>query len=866
MTKIKIFENLDYLHAVRNDHLNPLIRKVEDEIVPAVGLLEDEMQYTFKDVNLDINSKILTFERSIGGGHKQIELEPIMPEFEGIGVENDKGVGPGSGIHNLVLKDANVTRSGDAANIEYDWAKIVGDNTKYLQVGTPSTGNKPIKYLFFKGATVTYTGNEIATVDVPVPPSQIMASIQGATPVAIKEISLEGDTSSSSIANDKLIINLSAGGGTPLSVSNFKGFYASLGDLKVQVTDPVNGKSFAFAQDSVLGGSYYTPYLYINDKWIELKQDPALTYKDPQEPVPQGVFTIKPSDKIKVSEKGELDLDGLSTPQLPSHFKGFFTTLDELKTEVPNPVLHQDWAYVRNNASGGLLAYRSDQKGSARLWSVVAPLGSLALVDRTATPNNYKQAFGIYKDDNWDMDDKGLLSLKSIDTSTNVVISDPAGGTTGGNINTIKFDSGKSFAEVSGSELVIKHPQRVFDYLSTWEQSHPLEDYRGSLFYDTTSRTWMGCDDPKEGGAVNVKWTKVVHRGMSDEVKSLVRRVPAKAPDVIPGNLGDSGYWHFNGVTYVEKESEHLPIEFREECGGYITTTVQDSDAPGVDIPQSRLQTCTPDRVEGGTWVRRFMSTSTPGAVTSWSNWVRTSFSHKDMEAHQKDLGAHKDALKYHVVFALTGQLQGIFTQTAGSSLGGLHEANGLMIVDNYGYTNIAKDYMDPPYSGDFRISGVLGFSGYKESEKKFPAGRWQILLRKKDMGSEIYGPVGQFTYDHTDESKPYPPLSFLVTDIPLKDHQEVVINLTFSDIQALKNKHPDLYLAPTRSYLVLEDNTTMSGTLVGEAHRVLYGNLDVIGDVGIKSHHARLADPTSNIRVYGEKVTKLATPMNKVP
>ncbi|MGL5014576.1 MAG: hypothetical protein ACRC6V_09855, partial [Bacteroidales bacterium] len=794
-----------------------------------------------------------------------IELEPIMPEFEGIGVENDKGVGPSSGIHNLELKDADITRSGDIANISYDWAKIVGDNTKDLQVGTLAGGNRPVKYLFFKGANVTYTGNEIATVDVPVPPSQIMASIQGVPPVAIKEIVLEGDTAASSIANEKLTITLNSGGGTPLAVSNFKGFYASLGDLKAQVTDPVNGKSFAFAQDSVLGGSYYTPYLYINDLWRELKQDPALTYKDPGEVLPQGVFTIKPSDKIKVNDKGELDLDGLSTPQLPSHFKGFFTTLEELKRDVPNPVLHQDWAYVRNNDTGGLLAYRADQKGTAKLWSIIAPLGSLALVDRKATPNTYKQAFGIYKDDHWEMDDKGLLSLKSIDTSTKVIISDPAGVTTGGDINTIKFESGKSFAEVSGSELVINHPQRLVNYNATWESNHKVEDYRGSLFYDMTSKTWMGCNDPDTGGGVGVKWTRLAHRGMSDEVKGLVRRVPAKAPDVTPGVLGDSGFWHFNGVTYIDKDSEHLPEEFRDVCGGYITTTVQDADAVGVDIPQYRMQSCTPDREEGGTWVRRFMSTSTPGSQTSWSKWVRTSFSHKDIEDHQKDFGAHKDVIRYHVVFALTGKMSAIFSQTAGDSLGGLHEDNGLMIVDNYGYTNQDKDYMDPPYAGKFRISGTLAFGGYKENERRFPAGRWQILFRKKDKEGFNYAPVAQFTYEHTDEKVQYPPLSFLAKDIQLEDHQEVVINISFNDSKGLMERHPDIYLAPTRTFLVLEDNETTSGTLVAEAHRKLYGNLDVIGDVGIKSHHARIDDPSSNIRVYGEKVTKLTTPMNKV-
>ncbi|MGL5013218.1 MAG: hypothetical protein ACRC6V_02860 [Bacteroidales bacterium] len=863
MTKIKIFENLDYLHVVRNDHLNPLIRKVENEIVPVVDLLEEEMQKTFKDVTLDTTSKILKFERSAGGGFQQIELEPIMPEFEGIGVENDKGVGPGSGIHNLVLKDANVTRSGDAANIEYDWAKIVGDNTKDLQVGTLAGGNKPVKYLFFKGANVTYTGNEIATVDVPVPPSQIMASIQGTPSVAIKEIILEGDTAASSITDDKLTINLSSGGGVaPVSSDNFKGFFASLGDLKEKVKDPVNGKSYAFAQD---GGSYYVPYLYINNKWIELKQTPSLTYKAPGEPLPEGVFTIKPSDKIKVSEKGELDLDGLSTPQLPSHFKGFFTTLDELKTEVPNPVLHQDWAYVRNNASGGLLAYRSDQKGSARLWSVIAPLGSLALVDRVTTPNNYKQAFGIYKDDNWEMDDKGLLSLKSIDTSTKVIITDPAGVPSEGDITSIKFEGGKSLAEITNKEVTIHHPQRIINHTATWEDTHKVEDYRGSLFYDATSKTWMGCNDPDTGGGVGVKWTRVVHRGMSDEVKSLVRRVPAKAPDVIPGNLGDHGLWAFNGVTYIEQYSEHLPEDFKDQCGGYITTSVQDKDKEGVTIPQYRMQTCVADRDEGGTYVRRWKMNGSPGASVEWSPWVRTSFSHKDMEAHMADPGAHKSVIKYYRGTSFSANCILFANQSEGGSPGGIRATNCDLMFDNYGSVSQGEDYMDVPYKGDFRISGNIAFAGYKENNTKLPEGRWQVLVRIQKIGTTEWRTINQFTYEQTSKTGKFLPMSFETDKVEMEPTDKVVINITFSNNAAIQREHPALYYVPMKSYVVIEDFNTHVGSYMAKTISDRLSSVDTFGEVGVRVHHSDPDRPTSAIRVYGENLTKKSTPMNKV-
>ncbi|MGL4352730.1 MAG: hypothetical protein ACRCTP_02095 [Aeromonas popoffii] len=866
MTKIAVFENLDYLQTVRNNHLNPLIRKVENEIVPVVERLDQEMHDTFKDVTLTTSTNTLKFDRG-AGGYKEINLTPILPEFEGIGVENEQGTGPSSGITLLQLKDASITRSGETANIEYNWPKIIGDNVKDLGVGTIAAGTKPTKFLFFRGANVVYTEGGAATVDIPTPPSQIMASLPGTPATAIKEIVLAGDTSSSNITNDKLTINLNSGGGVaPVSNDNFLGFFESLGDLESKVTNPVNGKSYAFAKDSKLGGNYYTPYFYVNGSWKELRQDPALTYSGPKDPVSHGVFTIKPSEKISVDANGQLDLDGLSTPQLPSYFKGFFTSLDELKVGVPNPVLHQDWAYVRNSDTGGLLAYRADLQGVDRVWSIIAPLGSLAVVDRSATPNNYKQAFGIYKDSNWDMDSKGILSLKSIDTSTDVTISDYQGQTSGGKITKMKFVNGKSFVGVDNGELTFNHPQRVMNYNSAWERAHATEDYRGNIYYDATSHCWMGWADPEAGGAVGAKWTRIAHADMSLEVKDLVRRVPAKSPAVTPGILGDSGNWAYNGITFLDKTSEHLPEDLKNVCGGYITTTVQDDDKPGVTIPQHRIQSCAADRAEGGTWVRRYISTGTPGSDVSWSPWIRTSFSHKDIEAHQHDVGAHREAIKYHVVFALAGKMSAIFSQTAGDSLGGLHEDNGLMIVDNYGYTNQDKDYMDPPYSGMFRIAGTLSFAGYKENEKKFPVGRWQILFRKRNKDGTGYAPVAQFTYEHTDEKTQYPLLSFLAKDLPLEDHQEVVINISFSNTGTLMATHPDIYLAPTRTFLVLEDNETTTGTLVAEAHRKLYGSLDVIGDVGIKSHHSRLTDPSSSIRVYGEKLSKTPQEMNKVP
>ncbi|MGL5015954.1 MAG: hypothetical protein ACRC6V_17000 [Bacteroidales bacterium] len=869
MTQIKEFNNLDYLQAVRNNHLNPLIRRVEDEVIPTLTLLENEIHDSYKNVSLNIDTKTLKFDKG-PGGFKEINLTPVLPAFEGIGVQNMQSQGPSTGITLVQFPDATITQNNKTATVGFNWQEIFQHNQKYTEAVVKGSVTQ-MKSIVFTGDTdaVKQVGDNVTFAIPKVSPLTVISpDTAPAIPVAteVKSLKIIGNTGSTGVdAQGQLTIDLPVGGSGTFTTQNFQGFFESLGDIQSQIKDPIDGKSYAFAKDSKLGGNYYTPYFYVNGQWRELKKDPALTYEDPKAALPVGVFSVKPSDKIIVDANGQMNLDGLSTPQLPQYFEGFFDSLDALKAEVPNPTRYQSFAFVKG-PGGGWLTYRADMQGSASMWKVVAPLGSFSFVDEAA--GTYSQVFGIKKNPAWTVDSRGLLDMVGGGGGGNLTaqITDYEGNMTSSQFNTIQFRKSKSNVTAYNDKLFVEHPQQVISYDADFEDEHNTQDFEGNIFYDETSRTWMGWGIPAAGGAVDVKWTRIAHPKMSDEVKDLNRRVPAKAPSVIPGIIGDNARWDYNGVTFVEKDSTAIPDELKGKCGGYITTSVQDKDAPGITIPQYRIQTLTADRPEGGTFVRRFDSAGSQGGAVSWTDWVRTSFSHKDIEAHQKDPAAHKDLIKYHVVFALTGNLQSIFAQTAGNSLGGLHEDNGLMIVDNYGYTNQAKDYMDPPYTGEFRITGVLSFSGYNEKNKTYPAGRWQILFRKKRKDTQEYGSIGLFYYVHTDESKPYPSLSFLGRGIPLESNQEVVINLNFDSKTALNNKHPNLYLAPTRSYLVLEDEATTTGTLVGEAHRKLYGNLDVFGEVGIKSHHSDIANPSSAIRVYGEKLEKTPKVMTFTP
>ncbi|MGL5012782.1 MAG: hypothetical protein ACRC6V_00615 [Bacteroidales bacterium] len=872
MTKIKVFENLAYLQAVRNDHLNPLIRKVEDVIVPLVERLDVEMHDTFKNVTLTEATKTLRFDRGVGG-YKDINLTPIMPEFPGIGVQNGQGGGPSIGIKRVLFQDATVTINtpGDNVSVGFDWPEIFTHNQKWPEAVIKGAVSQFKSIVFTGDPDAVKTDGTNVTLRVPkADPLMVAIPEKGGeyiTPRKITSIDLEGEIDASSINGEKLTINLKAGGGGgTVTNQNFKGFFETLGDLVSKVTDPLHGKSFAYVKDSTLGGSYYTAYFYVNTNWTELKQDPALTYNAPSAPTNQGVFSIKPSDKIKIDHNGQLDLDGLSTPQLPQYFEGFFDTLDQLKAEVRNPVLHQSFAFVKSGGRGWI-TYRADAQGSASMWSIVAPLGSFTFVDDAT--QSFTQVFGIKKNDAWEVDSRGLLNLKGgggggPGGALSVSISDYNNQAETHDVTAISFSKGKGFAEFTGSNkdhVLLDHPQRVINYNATFEAAHNDRNYEGNIFYDETSRAWMGWGIPDVPGAVDKKWTRIAHPHMSEQVNDLVKRVPAKSPSVTPGIIGDNRSWDYNGVTFLEKDNNQLPDELQGVCGGYITTSVQDKDAVGVTIPQYRIQSLTADREQGGTFVRRFVSTGSPGSQQSWSKWVRTSFSEADIAKHSHDPNAHKETHRFYTVNSLAGKISDIQNQTLDNIVGALRgDGNFDVMADNYGFFEESQDYGTVPYEGHFAGEGVVEFSGYDGS--KCPVGKWSVIFRIKKKGEAVAKDLYKFYHTHINENLRYPPIKFTLPETDLVRGDEVYMYLNFDNPVALKRDHPDLYIVPVRSYVTYQDSATKAGNKIAGNFRKYFGNVDVNGEVAVKVHHRDLENPTSAIRVYGTRIERTPTDM----
>lgn len=873
MTKIDIFENLELMQTVRNNHLNPLIRRVENEIAPTVERLDHEMSETIKNVTLTESTNTLRFDKE-AGGYKDIDLTPIIPEFHGIGVKDVTGTGPSIGVKLIHFPDSTVTinNPGDNVSVGFDWTSIFNHNQKWPEAVIKGTVSH-MKNIIFTGDpdAAKVVGDGISLKIPKVDPLMVSIPDKGGdyvTPRPINAIEVDGEVASSSINGSKLILNLKAGGGGgTVTNQNFKGFFESLGDLQSKVDDPIHGKSFAYVKDSTLGGSYYTAYFYINNNWTELKQDPALTYFAPGVATNQGVFSIKPSDKISIDHTGQLNLDGLSTPQLPQYFVGFFDTLEQLKAEVPNPVVHQTHAYVKGPSGRGWLNYRADRQGSASLWNIVAPLGSFSFVDEKAA--SFTQVFGIKKSDAWELDSQGLLTMKGGGAGPGGVLNVGVSGYNNQfevhDVKGISFNRGKSFAEFTGTNkdhVLIDHPQRIINYNSTFEAAHNSQDYEGNIFYDETSRCWMGWGIPDAPGGVDAKWTRIAHPKMSDDVKGLMRRLPAKTTSVEPGVVGDNRAWDYNGVSFLEKDSDQLPAELINVCGGYINTFVQDKDAAGITIPQFRMQQLTADRENGGTWVRRFVTTGSAGSQTYWSDWVRTSFERSDMNRHEKDPNAHKDVVKFHTVFSLKGLVSDLQNQEYQGVMGAIREGNKGLLANNYGTADLTLDYASIPYDGSFKGSGVIEFSGYNGTTSAL--GKWTIKVRILKKGEAVAKDLYEGYYTHTNQQERFPPLRFEIPKYNAVLGDQLSLHVIFDNPTSLKTRAPLLYIAPIKSYAVLEDSSTKVGCQIGETFREALGRVDFSGDVGVRVHHNEF-DVKRNVRVYGVISNKDPVELNKV-
>lgn len=865
---IPTFNPDDKLIDVRVRSLNPVILRV-NTLETLVNNLPDS-KIAYKDAKfLDASNQLLL--TSIDDKQTLVDLSNLYNPFLGITVRNE------TGIKKLDFTDAGVTvpREGEAT-VKYNWHNIVPIYQRDPEVviidkqpseySTLKVAGSGSKYFTATAPTGVEAHDGVLKIDLPeiYPRMEAKVTQPGgtATCVPITHIHVAGNVGASQIDGEVLNIDLPEGGGPPSTYSRyFEGFFNSEDDLKAAVTDPITEKSSAYVKTINSGVEYYALFMYIVNEWKRAVTKPGLLYNS----IPtQGITSVKKDDHITLSTGGELDLSGLYSPPLDRWFMGSYNTTAEIRA-IPNPTAEKSFAIHKNGNNPQNYLFGRDPSGGGKAeWRLTPALSHLMFVTTNSTINSYKPIYGIRNNPSVTLDEEGTLSVKLPEKpEINFNISDATGSSTTGKFSTLKLDRGKSLASSTDGTLTVQHPQQVIVYNKAWDGKHTSKDYRGNIFYDEATGNWMGMTD-KNIADDEPRWTPVAHREMSAQVKDQNYRHPKHTPTVhtIPSSAEDPR-WLYTGMTYVEKEDASLPSVIKSVCGGYIQTNVKEDPTDG-PIPKNRLQTCHADDGSGKTFARSYDSTN-----NTWREWTLTSFSKNLMDDHENDIGAHKNIIKFHKVNALTGHYNELMTNVVGSLPGGLTSKNLSLLSDSYGLTEYDQDFVKAPYTGKFRIKGCLSFAGYGEwhvkgdtDESLFPTGVWEVRLRGLKEGATTPYDIAKFTHIHSDYRSKFPLLDFLADNVNMSQKDKLFINITFTG--ALGYLEDSLYLVPLRSYLVIEDCSTHAGTLIGNSHRHLYGNLDVMGGVGLRVTKTRSLLPDPVVRVYSEEVVRNPTSMTK--
>ena len=863
MLRINGFQNEERMLDVRTKYLNPLIEKVERNLDPRVTSLETEMSQTIKDVELDVNGGGLVFKKT-HASDQFVDITPLIPEYKGIGVEDASGGGVADGVHLIKFPLADVSSGGKGiARVSYNWDSLVKTYQRDLAV---KTGPDPADIASITGIRFTGDQSKVSVAgstlnfEIPSATPMLKASINTGADQIIDKINITGDTTSTEFDGTTLKIHLpKEGSGGGITNQNFKGFFETLGDIESQVTDAISGKSYAFAKDSTLGGSYYTPYFYVNTSWTELKQDPALVYSATTATTPQGVFSITPDDRITIDSNGQLNLSNLGVDESKLHFHGFFPNQAALDTAVTKPVLDRSFAYIRhaNNAWIGK-TYLTTTAGPA--WQIMAPISAISLVDSQSSSTVPSPLYGFYNNEMITIDGNGLATINGkVEQTIKINVLDKDGEVKTGDVTALQFMAGESYVTLQGKKAFIQHPQRLIQYNADFESEHNTNDYMGNIFYDQTSRSWMGWGIPDVAGGVDVKWTRIAHPHMSQEVKGLSLRSPAKAPYVVPGILGDSTRWEFNSWTYVEKDDSTLPDEFGTRCGAYISTVVQDVDND-TQRPQERLQICYADEPGGHCYVRTWdKGTGSAGAAgLKWRPWVKISMSGKDIDAHNENPDAHTSHHKYYKVCTFETLYNTVKTNAYRVEDRGMY-----LIADNYGSSNEGEQYTSIPYNGSFKLSGMVDVDGWENNAPKVTD--WLVTIFR--VRNSVETKVAEFAYKcslSTNEKK-VKPFKWKTDPLPFEYGDKVVYKVQCVGDTDFATKYKILWFPIMRNFFVIEDARTSAGSRIAETQRRTSGIVNSQFGTGINVHFTNRADASGGVRLYGTTIEKIYQDMSKV-
>lgn len=854
------FDDKDTLRDIRLNSLNPLLSRVGNDIIPNLDQAKKDILLSYKDAQLDETNRALVLTKN-DGTHTSIPLDSILPsEFKGMSISNDTDT-----VHeilNLILTDTHVTKSGKTATVSFDWASIIPDHQTPIfgEVGTDPA--QVIEKIVISDKAKAKIEHKVLTIDIPDAP-KLMANIDGTvTPdKEITKILIEGNTTGSEItATGELKINVPFPG-QGVDGANFQGFFETEGDLISNVANPVNSKSYAFVKDKKLKGQYYTPYFYVNNSWNEAPIEPSMTYESVGGTEIKGVFSIKPNSKIQIDVNGQLDLDGLQE----GYFQGFFESMASLQAFCPHPIVDKSCAYIHNAVTGVYAFYKYTRTTAGNLeWERILPYGMISAVTKNASGDitAAKPIYGIEENEMVTIAG-GVASINKIPTATIKVKAKDGEDhvETEANVKGLHFIDG-IYVDLTREKdwAIITHPQRVIEYNDAWELKHNSSVYLGNIFFDKTSDSWIGYT-ATTSDTDRPNWTKISHRHMSDEVKDLTKRLPAKEETVVPGTFGDNAQWEHTGWTYVESAFD-IGIGTETPYNGYgvhIQTYVRKGDTDAA-IPRYRFQVgFIEDNLNGlsETWTR-VSNINATGTDPFWKPWIKAAASVEDLKNHNDDPKAHVKDQPFYRVYTFDHTYKYLK-----QNLYYLLENDMMLLGSNHGVVGLSDQNVSIPYSGKFDLSGRFSIDQLYNTAGGMPEKNWKLTITRQRINTPNKSYVFVYKNPHSTNDTDLVMKWGMVKEDFIKG-DTLVFNFQCIDDGNFPTTYPNTKITPMRSYLVIEDSNTKAGTRIAETFRRTLGVIKQAGDVGIAVHR-RDYSPTGSTRLYGKVMNLKYQDMTKV-
>ncbi|MGL5963667.1 MAG: hypothetical protein ACRCZ2_04655, partial [Fusobacteriaceae bacterium] len=358
----------------------------------------------------------------------------------------------------------------------------------------------------------------------------------------------------------------------------------STGDLEAAVTDPYIDRSCAY----VLIEGTYVLHMYkgSTEKWKPVKTRATIIYKGDGTTPDQGVVSIKRDENISITSDGELDLSELGKHggELPAKdFKGIFGTVEEIKALKDDLIENMSYAMLRSaNAKNAFSTYyyRKENPDEEPSWNLTPNLGHLVLIEDAMEVGKYKPIYGVKAPSSAFSNRRGVLDLTkgNIKGTIKATVSGKDESTTAvtEEVRAIRYPLGAADAYITQDKttLVVNPAQMIINkFDADWVTNHSSDDYIGKIYYNNETGRWLGMTDKLPPGKPS-KWTPVLHRGMSDQVFSLVNRYPEQMiPFKEESPEGDP--WSVSGRAYLPVGDKNLPDEIRATNGGFLQTDVK---------------------------------------------------------------------------------------------------------------------------------------------------------------------------------------------------------------------------------------------------------------------------------------------------